>query len=432
MGGAVKRVPRALSGAVVVAAALLVGEVHGAARAAESPYAALDLFAQVLTQIRDHYVDPIPQRDLVYRALDGVGNALDPHSQFLTPDALARLREESEGQFVGIGAQMRAEVCGLLVTGVLDGGPADRAGIAPGDCLVSADGTSLGNLGFDDALALVRGQDGEAVTLGVSRGAATRMVPVLRTRLLEASVDGEALGGGTLYLRVRQFRPGTAADLAAKVAELAGGGPVKGAVLDLRENPGGRVDEAVAMVDLFLSNGPIVSTHGRGIQADEHYDATSSRGDWEWPVVVLVDGQTASAAEIVAGALQDRGRARLIGEPTYGKGSVQSVFEYPDGSALKLTVARYHLPSGRVIQDRHGLQPDVAVAAASVPGPRDQLRRQLETVAGLSETDRAALVALTERIPSDRTRVVPDRRAPFAERLSQDPILAAGVALIRK
>lgn len=425
------RAARVVPAALGLAAAFLMGEVHGAARAAEGPYAALDLFAQVLTQIRDHYVDPIPQRELVYRALDGMGNALDPHSRFLTPEALARLREESEGQFVGIGAQMRAEACGLLVTGVLDGGPAARAGITAGDCLVTADGTGLANMALDDALALVRGHDGEAVTLGVHRDGVTRPVPVLRTRLLEASVEGESLGGGYLYLRIRQFRPGTAADLAAKVADLAPNGNVAGAVLDLRENPGGRVDEAAATVDLFLSSGPIVSTHGRGIQADEHHDATASRGDWEWPLVVLIDGQSASAAEIVAGALQDRGRARLVGEPSYGKGSVQSVFEYDDGSALKLTVARYHLPSGRTIQDGRGLTPDVAASPATLPGPADQLRARLGKVDGLSESDRAALLALADRLPSDRTRVLPDRRTPATERLAQDPILAAGLRVLR-
>ncbi|MDP2306391.1 MAG: S41 family peptidase [Pseudomonadota bacterium] len=428
-GGAKRRI---LPLTVALLLGVAAGRVSGAVQAAEQPYAALDVFARVLTQITDAYVEPISQRDLVYHALDGMDNALDAHSRFLDPEALRRLREESDGQFVGIGAQMRQEACGLGVTAVLANGPAERAGIAAGDCIVRVDGAPLADLPLDAALATVRGQEGAAVTLDVSRNGVTHPIAVLRSRLVEASVTSASFAPGWAYLRIRQFRQGTAADLAAQVSALGASTPIRGAVLDLRDNPGGRLDEAIATVDLFLRDGRIVSTRGRSAEPDEIHDATESRGDWDWPVVVLIDGQSASAAEIVAGALQDRARARLVGEPSYGKGSVQSVFEYEDGSALKLTIARYHLPSGRPIEDHRGLVPDVRAPAPSAPGAAQLLREQLSTASGLAAAERDELLALADRIPAEPQRQPIDFTGTLEARLSRDPALALGWKLLHE
>jgi carboxyl-terminal processing protease len=417
---------------VALVLGVCAGRVSGAVRAAEQPYAALDVFARVLTQITDAYVEPIPQRDLVYHALDGMDNALDAHSRFLDPESFRRLREESDGQFVGIGAQMRQEPCGLGVTAVLTHGPAERAGIAAGDCIVSVDGVPLADLPLDAALATVRGLEGAAVTLDVLRGGVTRPIAVLRSRLVEASVNSALFAPGWAYLRIRQFRQGTAADLAAQVAALGATTPIRGAVLDLRDNPGGRLDEAIATTDLFLRDGRIVSTRGRSAQPDDVHDATPSRSDWDWPLIVLIDGQSASAAEIVAGALQDRQRARLVGEPSYGKGSVQSVFEYEDGSALKLTIARYYLPSGRPIADHRGLLPDVPAPAPSAPGAAQLLRERLVTVNGLAPTERDQLLALADRIPAEPQRVPIDFAGTLEVRLGRDPALAQAWKLLRE
>ncbi|MDP2317261.1 MAG: S41 family peptidase [Pseudomonadota bacterium] len=424
--------PRALPIAAALLVGVAAGRVSGAVYAAEQPYAALDVFARVLTQIGDAYVEPVPQRDLIYHALDGMDDALDAHSRFLDPDAFRRLREESDGQFVGIGAQMRQDPCGLRITGVLANGPAERSGIAPGDCIVTVDGAPLVDLDFDAAFAKVRGTEGEAVTLGVARDGVTRPIAVLRTRLIETSVEGELFAPGWAYLRIRQFRQGAAADLAAHASTLGGTTPLKGAVLDLRGNPGGRLDEAVATVDLFLREGRIVSTRGRNALPDETHDATASRGDWEWPLVVLIDGQSASAAEIVAGALQDHHRARIVGEPSYGKGSVQSVFEYEDGSALKLTIARYFLPSGRPIEDHRGLIPDVRAPAPTTPGPALLLREQLTNAATLSAEERERLLALVARLPNDPQPQLVDFSGRVEERLPRDPALALAWRLLRE
>ena len=397
----------------------------GVAATHAEPYAALDLYARVLSQIGDSYVDPLPQRDLVYQSLDGMDNALDAHSVFLNPDAYRRMREESEGQYVGIGAQTRDEEGrGLRIISVLRDGPAARAGIQVDDLIMSVDGKPLAKMPLEEADALVRGREGEAVTLGIERDGAVRNVPLLRTRLLESSVDCEALGAkfpGVAYARVRQFREGAAATLSTQLDALQ---PTS-LVLDLRQNPGGRLDEAVAMVDLFVRKGRIVSTRGRKPGIDDAFDANDEKTDRDYPIVVLVDGQSASAAEIVGGALQDLGRARLVGKRSYGKGSVQSVFEYEDGSALKLTIARYYLPSGRTIADHAGLVPEVLVGPPTVDGPLEKLRARIQS---LPEKDRAELTALVEQLPpSVATRGI-DLAEPLPQRLERDPQLRAATA----
>lgn len=426
MARALRRRPVAVLAATAFAATAFAATAValGSAQAAggrEAPYAALDLFARVLTQVDESYVEAVPQREIVYKALEGADNALDTHSVFLNPDAYRRMRDESEGQYVGIGAQTREDPRGLRVLSVVRDGPAARAGIAAEDLIVTVEGTRLAGMNVDEATELVRGREGEAVTLGVERGAAVRAVPLLRTRVLEASAETELLDSGIAYLRVRQFREGTAAALAAGVAGMPG--TIRGGILDLRSNPGGRLDEAVATSDLFVRAGRIVSTRGRRPGGEEVWDATDQRGDWDWPLIVLVNGESASAAEIVTGALQDLHRAKILGERTYGKGSVQSVFEYEDGSALKLTIARYYLPSGRAIEDRAGIAPDETVLLSPAEGPVDRLRKAVGELP--SAADRARLGMLLDQIPAEPVSRATSFAGTAAERLSTDPQLKA-------
>jgi carboxyl-terminal processing protease len=196
----------------------------------------------------------------------------------------------------------------------------------------------------------------------LARGDEELRVPLLRARVMEPSVEAGLASPGVAYLGIRGFREGTAEELAGAARDL---GPLRAAVLDVRGNPGGRLDESVRVADLFLGEGPAVSTRGRA-QGSESYATHDDDADWSFPLVVVIDGQSASAAEILAGVLVDRGRAKLVGAPTFGKGSVQSIFGYEDGSALKLTVARYALPSGRGIGDGAGLVPDIVVAAGEL------------------------------------------------------------------
>jgi len=257
----------------------------------------------------------------------------------------ARIRQQESGLEVGIGVSGHVEPCGLWVTVVEAWSPAERAGLQRDDCLEGIDAASL--LGpLSTAVRLTR----------VREGARTE-VAVLRAYPAPPAVQVEAMGEGIWYAHVAQFRDAVAAPLAAALPTRPA---PKGLILDLRDNPGGRVEEAANLVDRFVGEGTIVTTRLRG-EADTAVHATSARTDWSFPVVVIVNGETASAAEIVAGALQDFKRARLIGSPSWGKGAVLRFFQYEDGSAMKLTVGRYLLPSGRAVADHQGLTPDFLV-----------------------------------------------------------------------
>ncbi len=352
-----------------VGAAVLLG--------ASDPYAGLDVFARVLSDVDAHYEVELPLLQLVHAALDGVPAVLDEHSDYFPPEEWSRIRREDAGLSVGIGVAGAPEACGLRVQAVEAWSPAERAGIAPGDCLQGIDAASL------------PGPLSTTVTFTLVHGDARREMVLLRGFSAPPAVTVSPLGKDLWYARVRQLNEAVAAPLAAALP--ARPAP-KGLVIDLRNNPGGRVEEAASLVDRFVRSGTIVTTQVRG-EADQKVDATAHASDWAFPVVVLVNGETASAAEIVAGALQDFKRAELVGTPTWGKGSVLRFFQYEDGSALKLTVGRYRLPSGRSLSARVGLQPDV----------------------------------LVELPPGARV----DDRAPLVERLAADAQLAAAVARLQ-
>ncbi len=410
----------ALAGIVV--GAFLLGRGSRAGEAQASPYAALDTFARVLTQVQQSYVEAVSQETLIHGALAGLAGALDPHSAYYAPQEWRRVTEESAGHYVGIGTETRIEACGLRVTDVLRGGPADRAGLLPGDCIVAAGGSPLADLAPDAADALVRGAEGDTVTLVIDRGGTQWTVVLLRARVLEASVESDLLRPGIVLLRIRQFHERTAIDLDAEVARY---GVIRGAILDLRDNPGGRLDEAAAVVDRFVGAGTIVTTRGRGPGATEAHVATAAPTDWTWPVVVLINERTASAAEIVAGALKDLGRAAIVGTRSYGKGSVQTVYAYEDGSAFKLTIGRYYLPLGEAIRDREGVVPDVDVPLADDPAAT--LRSLVADVPGLRPADRLALSREVERVAGPGP-LPPPRSGPIATRLKQDPALAKALS----
>ncbi len=332
---------------------------HAVARADEDPMAGLDVFAQVLTEVRARHVAPPPQTTLLHRAAAGMVGGLDAHSAFYPPDVWARLSRDAVGEWVGVGADTRAAPLGLEIVAVIPGGPADRAGLRAGDTLVAVDGEPLAPLPVADATDRVRGLEGESAQITFLRGGRETTVAVVRTRVQEPPVSASEPAPGVLLLRVPHFRPtGLATDIARAIAARA---PTS-VILDLRNNPGGRLEEAAAVADLFLTSGAIVRTAGRGA-ASEAYDAHADPADYTGPLAVLIDGGSASAAEIVAGALQAHRRAPLIGDRTWGKGSVQTILPLEDGSALKLTIARWELPDGRVIADREGLHADVPAAA---------------------------------------------------------------------
>jgi carboxyl-terminal processing protease len=351
-----------------------------------SPFANLSIFARALSHIEASHVEPPDQDRLVYGAIRGMVETLDPHSAFLDPTEYAILEDDTTGAFAGIGVEIDVRDGWLVVHGTLPGGPAERAGVRAGDRFLALDHRNARDMRLSEAVRIMRGEPGSPVSVLIRREDVENAIELSITREIihVDAVETRVLPDRSVYIRIRSFQE-TATDevrraLDAAVASTASSGGVTGVLLDLRGNPGGLLDEAVRISDEFLESGVIVSTRGRdGVLLEEaHAERAGTRPDW--PVVVLVDYYSASASEIVAGALQDHHRAVIVGTTTWGKGSVQNLIELPDGSALKLTVARYFTPSGRTIQAR-GIEPDVRVEQLSP----EQARRLTQEQPVLSE-----------------------------------------------
>jgi carboxyl-terminal processing protease len=342
---------------------------HASATPADaSPYANLAIFARALSQIEVSHVEPPDQDALIYGAIRGMVETLDPHSAFLTPTEFRTLMDDTEGQFGGIGIEVDVRDGWLVVHGVIPGGPAEAAHVQPGDRFLSIDGVSARDMRLSEAIEHMRGAPGTPVTMRLRREGVEAGVELTLTRQVihVEAVEARVLPNRVFYARLRTFTETTTDELSAAidhaVSETSSAGGITGVMLDMRGNPGGLLNEAIRVSDEFLSGGVIVSTRGRDGQVLTETSAHSAGTRPDWPMVVLVDHYTASAAEIVAGALHDHHRAVLVGQTTWGKGSVQNLIELPDGSALKLTVARYYTPSGVSIQAR-GIEPDIVVEA---------------------------------------------------------------------
>lgn len=373
----------AASGGFLAVLVLGVGDRAFATEGASSPYANLGIFARALSHIEVAHVESPDQDELIYGAIRGMIGTLDPHSTFMDPDEYRILTSDTQGRFGGIGVEIDVRDGWLTVHGVMAGSPADRAGLQPGDRFLRVAGRAARDLPIADAVRIMRGEPGTSVEVHVRRDGEEEAVQVTLTREIVSvdAIEARILSDRIVYVRLRVFQRTTsdelrrALDTAVERTRERGG--VRGLLLDLRRNPGGLLDQAVRVSDQFLRSGTIVSTRGRGGHLLSEARAHRSNTRPEWPMVVLVDNFTASAAEIVAGALRDHSRAIVVGSQTWGKGSVQNIIELSDGSALKLTVARYYTPSGRSIQ-AEGIEPDVAVEQLSREEARDLVRRALE------------------------------------------------------
>ena len=323
------------------------------------------LVAEVIDRVRREYVDKIDDREIVAAAIRGIVADLDQHSTFLDAEQYEDIRISTTGNYTGVGLDVNLEGGKVTVVAPLDGAPADQAGILPGDVVSAVDDVPVTAEDVASSVARMRGAPGTSVTLDVMRaGSDTPLKFALtRTEVHVRTVQSEYLGNGLGYVRLSSFAESTAADLDQAARDLtakAGRDHLLGLVLDLRSNPGGLLDSAVEVADEFLDGGIIVTGTGRMRKAQ--FEQSADAGDTleNVPTVVLVNGSSASASEIVAGALQDHKRARIVGEKTYGKGSVQTVMPLGEGSALKLTTSRYLTPSGRSINGT-GIEPDVVV-----------------------------------------------------------------------
>jgi carboxyl-terminal processing protease len=363
---------------MVVAAALGAAAMPSDTQAPSKPadrYGALDTFAQALSFVANEYVDPVDETRLVHDATRGLLSSLDRHSQYFSPRRYQKLRQDTEGEYASVGLVLGPGQTDdahpelqpwPYVDEVIEGSPAAKAGIAVEDRVVAIEGeaTAAGGKEVKESgawEARLRGGTGTRVKVTIFRAGwpAPKDFSLVRAQIKVPSVDGAPVENGIGYLAIRRFQEATSGDTEAALTALQKSGNLKVLILDLRQDPGGLLDQATKVADFFLEDGLIVTIRGRRGSVEE--DVAHKPGTWPaFPIFCLVDGGSASAAEILAGALQDRKRATIIGERTYGKGSVQTFFDLDDGAGIKLTTARYYTPSGRSLEGT-GITPDLQV-----------------------------------------------------------------------
>lgn len=415
------------------------------AQADPGPYTVLERFADVLVYIEEDYVDPVERTRLIEGATAGMVAELDPHSAYLTPAQFSQFIEDTQGAFAGLGVEVDFREDRVTVIGTMPDSPAERAGILPGDRIVAVDSVPITGVRADSIIRRMRGPTGTKVRLTLRREGTPDPIQVTLTRAIVnvPSVEAKLLDHGVGYVRLKSFQEGSYVELIEHVARLSGKKQLSGLLLDLRGNPGGLVSEAVAIADELLDRGTIYSARHRGQVVET---VASGSGDLleHLPLVVLVGAATASSAEIVTGALQDRGRAIVVGEPTFGKGSVQNVIELPGGAGLLLTTLRYFTPKGRAIQAR-GLIPDVLVKSAE----SRQAMREADIAGHLptegAPTEVPSAVATKSAGPTtplpeasaaaDLPAPTPSERIPLANipshpQAGADPVLAKGYELL--
>jgi carboxyl-terminal processing protease len=356
--------------ASVIVTVFLIGVLIGSGQSqkvsalSNDMYEDLKVFTDVIGLIQKDYVEETKSKDLIYGAIKGMLETLDPHSAFMPPNTYKEMQEETRGRFEGLGIEITTKDGILTVVSPIEGTPAFKAGITAGDQIIKIDGESTKNFTLMDSVKRLRGPRGTKVTITIMREGLTKPkdFTLVRDVIPVRSVRYELLEKTYGYIRLSQFQEKTDSDFekALKALEEESKGALKGLILDLRNNPGGLLDQAVKISDRFIDSGIIVSIDGRKEEAKQkwlaHPDGTATR----YPLVVLVNGGSASGAEIVAGAIQDHGRGILIGTQTFGKGSVQTIIPLKDGSGLRLTTARYYTPNGRSIQAK-GIVPDIIV-----------------------------------------------------------------------
>ncbi|MDR3566831.1 MAG: S41 family peptidase [Syntrophobacteraceae bacterium] len=338
-------------------------------KAADQPekqdtYHYLKLFSDIMTIVQDNYVKKTDQKKLMYGAINGMLRELDPHSSFLTPTDYKELQIETRGKFGGLGIEITIRHNVLTVVSPIEGTPADKAGIKANDEILKIDDQPTQGMSLMDAVTKMRGPRDSKIKLMIFRKGLTKPMDMELVRAVIAikSVKSMTLAPGFGYVRISSFESGTSTDLRKALDKLQAANPggLQGLVVDLRNNPGGLLDQAVEVSDQFLDGGLIVYTGGRLADQKMRFEAHKKAHPLTFPMVVLVNGGSASASEIVAGALQDHKRAIIMGEQTFGKGSVQTVIPLNDGSALRLTTSLYYTPSGRSIQAQ-GITPDIVV-----------------------------------------------------------------------
>ncbi|MEE9420743.1 MAG: S41 family peptidase [Desulfatiglandaceae bacterium] len=349
---------------IFVAGALFLNGSGGEVKAdTKDVYKNIEVFTEVLRQIEKNYVDPQDPQKLIYGAIKGMVRSLDPHSSFLTKEEHQELMMETKGSFSGIGIEITVKDNILTVVSPIEDTPAYKAGVKAGDKIIKVEGKSTKDMTLLEAVKKIRGPKGTQVKLTIAREGVQKPLDFSITRdvIPLKSVRHYSLTPEIGYVRISNFQSKTAKDLSATLEELERRGKLKGLIIDLRNNPGGLLSQAIEVSELFLDSGVIVSTKGRNSSQNIKATAHKDEKQRDYPIIVLVNGGSASAAEIVAGALQDNKRAIILGTRTFGKGSVQTILPLSDGSGLRLTTSLYYTPSGKSIQ-LSGITPDIDLA----------------------------------------------------------------------
>lgn len=381
----------------------------------ELPVAEIQTFAEVFERIKRAYVEEVDDTSLLRNAMRGMLSELDPHSAYLDREAFQSLRESTEGEFGGIGIEVGMEDDQLTVITPIDDTPASRAGLQARDLILRIDDTPTERMSLQEAVELMRGEPGSEIELTIMRQgeSSPRSVTLTRENIRTESVKSELLAPGFGYLRVSQFQTRTGDQVSEHIRQLERDGDLDGLVLDLRNNPGGVLQAAVAVADAFLDEGLIVYTEGRLPDTEMRFSASARTAAPDVPLVVLINGGSASAAEIVAGALQDQRRGVVMGTESFGKGSVQQIMPLGNGEGLKLTTALYFTPGGRSIQAQ-GIEPDVRVVRGRV--------EVTENGRGVREADLEGHLG---------SRDAPRERAELSERLRDDYQLGEALNLLK-
>ena len=429
---------------IMVLAWLMIPVISAAAPHPEETYAKIKILSMVLHEIQEKYVEDPPAEGLIYGAIKGMVETLDPHSSFLTPEEMSEFQIETRGNFTGVGIEITMQDKILTVVSPIEDTPAYKAGVEAGDQIIKIDGKLTKNMSLMEAIRLIRGAKGTAVVLTMHREGAPKMldIKIVRDVIPLQSVRYERFKNDIGYLRISNFQGDTADKLRDALEKLqADPKPLKGFILDLRNNPGGLLDQSVQVSDQFLSGGLVVSTKGKIEEQNMEFEARPGTVVQDnIPVVVLVNEGSASASEIVAGALQDQKRALILGAKTFGKGSVQTIIPLPDGSGLRLTTARYFTPSGRSIQ-ASGIEPDVTVPSRVLKEGKIVREKDLEKhLVGDEEVkddkqDQTADEEDVEVIDEEQLKKLGKKRwheMTLEERLSIDPQLKAAIEILQK
>ena len=354
---------------------------RGTASTFSLPVDDLRTFTEVFAKIKNDYVEPVDDKTLLENAIRGMLTGLDPHSTYLDPEGYKELQVGTTGRFGGLGIEVGMEDGFVKVISPIDDTPAKRAGVMTGDLIVRLDDTPVKGLSLSDAVKIMRGKPGSDIVLTIVREGVDQPLKITITRdiIRVKSVKSRLLDDKFAYIRITSFQSKTGESLLKEIEKLKedAGGSLKGLVLDLRNNPGGVLSAAVEVSDAFLTNGLIVYTEGRDVDSRLKFSATPNDVMDKAPIVVLVNGGSASASEIVSGALQDQHRAIIMGSKTFGKGSVQTVLPMSSNAALKLTTARYYTPNGRSIQ-AEGIVPDIELESLKVSKVESQFKRVKE------------------------------------------------------